>query len=95
MAPRVRLSLEGRAVPSSSSFTTDSSGNFSFSGLAAGNYTLTETPPSGYADVSNLLGTNISNGSTSTNAINFTLGAGVNSGGFEFADQFIQGMGGS
>jgi hypothetical protein len=77
------------------SVPTDSSGDFSFSGLAAGDYTLTEAPPVNYVDVNNLLGSGVSNGSTSTNAINFTLGAGVNSTGFEFVDQLQQVMGGS
>jgi hypothetical protein len=77
------------------SFTTDSSGNFSFSGLAAGNYTLTEAPPLNYIDVTNTLGTGATNGSTGTNSLNFTLGPGVNSTGFEFVDQFQQSFAGS
>jgi hypothetical protein len=79
------------------SVTTDSSGTFSFSGLAAGNYTLTETPPPNFVDVSNVLGTGTTGGTsnTSTNSVNFTLGAGVNSSGFVFTDQFHQVLGGS
>jgi hypothetical protein len=53
------------------------------------------SPATVYADVNNLLGNNITNGSTGTNSINFTLGAGVNSTGFEFVDQFTPVIGGS
>src|SRR5205823_13044677 len=37
--------------------TTDGNGNYSFTGLSAGNYTLTETQPYGYDDGLDSLGT--------------------------------------
>jgi hypothetical protein len=75
------------------SVTTNSAGAYSFTGLAAGNYTVTETPPGGYVDFNNVLGT--AGGSTGANTFNVTLSAGVNAGGYEFVDQLQQVMGGS
>jgi hypothetical protein len=38
------------------SVTTDATGKFSFGNLAAGTYTLTETPPAGYTDEASFAG---------------------------------------
>jgi hypothetical protein len=56
--PGVQIALSGTQ---SATATTDANGGYTFTGLAAGNYTLTETPPGGVpdgkSDVGNLGGT--------------------------------------
>lgn len=68
-------------------FTTDSSGAFSFTGLAAGNYTITETPPAGYFDSTNVVGS--AGGATTANQFSVALGGGVNGTGYEFVDDLL------
>jgi hypothetical protein len=69
--------------------TTDANGAFSFTGLAAGTYTITESPPGEFSDdvASNVIGS--AGGSTSNNQFTVTLGAGVNGTGYMFADHFV------
>ena len=62
--------------------TTDTNGNYSFSNLPAGTYTITETLPTGFTDVGNVAGS--AGGSTGYNQITFTLGPGVNATGYNF-----------
>ncbi len=72
------------------STTTDNNGAWSFANLAAGNYTITETPPTGnyFDDVANnQIGT--AGGTTSNNQFSVALGAGVNGTGYVFNDQFV------
>jgi hypothetical protein len=73
------------------SFTTDSGGNFTFSGLAAGTYTVTEAPPSNFTDdvPANVLGS--AGGTTGTNVFNVTLGSGANASGYQFTDLMMAG----
>jgi hypothetical protein len=67
--------------------TTDKSGAFSFLGLVAGSYTVTETQPAGYAEGIDTAGTD--GGITSTQDVisSVKLGAGDNTTGYLFAEE--------
>jgi hypothetical protein len=62
--------------------TTDVNGNYSFSNLPAGTYTITETLPGGFSGVGSVAGS--AGGSASGDQITFTLGPGVNATGYNF-----------
>jgi carboxypeptidase family protein len=65
--------------------TTDANGDFSFTGLTAGNYTITESPGGFTNDVTNnVIGS--AGGSTGGDLFNVTLGTGVNGTGYKFTD---------
>lgn len=75
----VRLTgTDATGAPVARSTTTDSSGNYAFTGLLAGTYTVTETQPTGYDDGADTAG---STGGTVTNDViaQIVLGAGVQS----------------
>jgi uncharacterized repeat protein (TIGR01451 family)/fimbrial isopeptide formation D2 family protein len=76
--PNVTITLSGTTTTSvdvctiipSCTVTTDANGNYSFDNLPAGNYTLTETQPSGYNDgreTAGNLGGTVDNGSFTNN----------------------------
>src|SRR5262249_8924863 len=65
--------------------TTDASGAFSFTGLAAGAYALTESPPPGFLDALANNGMGSAGGSPSANQCSSSLGNGVNATGYAFA----------
>jgi hypothetical protein len=68
------------------SMSTDNNGNFNFTGLAPGSYTITETPNTGFDDVPmNQIGS--AGGSTDSNTFSVTLGAGVSGSGYNFVNQ--------
>ena len=72
----VPIALTGTATRNT---VTDASGNFSFTALQAGTYTLSETQPSGYIDGVDLAGTSGGTVNAPKNAIsNITLAAGAN-----------------
>jgi hypothetical protein len=65
--------------------TTDSSGNYSFSGLVAGTYTVTENGGNGYGEGASTAGT--SGGTATTDVISsISLGSGVNATGYNFGE---------
>jgi uncharacterized repeat protein (TIGR01451 family) len=79
----VTVTLGGAAAATT---TTDASGNFTFSGLAAGTYTLTETQPANYADRTNTAGS--AAGTVGVNTItNIVLGGGVSATGYLFGEK--------
>ena len=81
----VPIALSGTLTRNTS---TDASGNFSFTALQAGNYTLTEVQPSGYIDGVDLAGTSGGTVNTPKNAIsNITLAAGANATGYLFGEK--------
>ena len=66
---------------------TSANGSYSFVGLRAGTYSITESPPSGYQDDHNSVGT--AGGTSSSNQFtNITLNAGVNGLNYNFGDIF-------
>jgi len=67
--------------------TTDGNGAFSFPGLAAGNYTITETLLGGYIDDLNQIGS--AGGTTSDCKFNVALAGGVDGTGYTFGDLAI------
>ena len=63
---------------------TDANGDYSFSGVRAGNYTVTESQPASYDDGVDTPGTNASAGGNDTHSI--TLGVGQSSIDNDFAE---------
>ena len=90
----VIITLTGSDVNGNSvnrTVTSDTSGNYSFTGLVAGNYTLTETQPSGYIDGLDANGTPA--GTLGNDVVsNITLGAGVNGSGYTFGERQVGGV---
>ena len=75
--------LAGNAVALTT--TTDGSGNYKFSNLWEGVYTVTETDPSGYVDGKSIAGN--AGGTVGTDVISkISLGAGVAATGYNFAE---------
>jgi hypothetical protein len=73
--------------------TTSANGAYHFGALRAGTYTLTETPPSGYVDDHNAVGT--AGGASAANQFtNITLNAGVSGVNYNFGDMLFGGSGG-
>jgi hypothetical protein len=68
--------------------TTDVNGAFSFTGLAPGNYTITEFPGSGFTDDWSHNVISSAGGSTSANQFNLTLDSGVIGTGYTFENLF-------
>lgn len=65
--------------------TTDSNGNYTFTGLQQGTYTVTETPPSGYLDGAVTVGT--AGGTQGTEQVdNIQLNQGVNATNYNFGE---------
>jgi large repetitive protein len=69
--------------------TTAASGSYSFAGLGAGTYTITETPPSGFFDdqntVGSLGGTTVRSNPTISGIV---LGSGANGVSYDFGNIF-------
>jgi uncharacterized repeat protein (TIGR01451 family) len=84
----VTVTLSGTATATT---TTDASGNYSFTKLISGTYTVTETQPSGVVDFSGNTGTAVGTPAGGTAALNATsaivLGAGVPAAGYNFREQ--------
>jgi hypothetical protein len=66
--------------------TTAANGSFSFGNPLTGTYTITQSVPTGFNDVSNTVGS--LGGTTSANLFNVTLGAGSNGNNYIFGDIF-------
>jgi hypothetical protein len=68
--------------------TTSANGSYRFTDLQPGTYTLTETPPAGFVDNHNTIGS--LGGGTSLNRLaDIVLNEGVNGVNYDFADLFI------
>ena len=81
----VTLYVAGGDAPVAST-TTDSAGNYQFTNLPGGNYTVVKTPPAGYTPGQNSIG---SAGGTLVpldTLTNVPLGAGVNASAYDFAE---------
>ena len=74
--------LAGNSVSASTTTATD--GTYSFAGIPAGSYTVTETTPTGYDDGIDTPGTNAVSGGNDVSSI--TLGLGDSSVGNDFAE---------
>ncbi len=77
--------------------TTDDNGVYSFTGLRAGTYSITEDQPSGYADGADYAGTvngvtnGVANGTLGADEIdNIQLGTGQSGVNYIFTEQFIE-----
>jgi hypothetical protein len=70
---------------------TQPNGSFTFSGLAAGNYTITESPPGLYTDDVPMNQIGSAGGTTTTNSFNVNLGAGVNGTDYTFENVLVTG----
>ena len=85
----ITVSLSGTAAATT---TTDASGNYSFTKLTSGTYTVTETQPSGYVDFSGSTGTaaGTSGGTPALNATSaISLSAGIAATGYNFREQSV------
>ncbi len=83
----VTVTLKGPAGNVLQTTTSDKNGNYSFLGLAAGNYTVIETQPALYVtgkDIVGTLGENVT--PHVTNQFSVGVGAGVNGTGYNFAE---------
>ena len=88
--PDVLISIVGRdqqnAIVASASMRTGAGGTYSFAGLPAGTYTITQTQPSGILDGASVAGS--AGGVPGTNAIaNIVLAASVNGTGYNFVEK--------
>jgi hypothetical protein len=68
--------------------TTDVNGAFSFTGLAAASYTITESPPPGYVDDAGMNQVGSAGGSTGSNQFSVTVGPGVSGTGYAFENVY-------
>ena len=87
--PGVTITLTGTDVfgnPVTAETTTDADGNYSFTGLHAGTYTVTETQPAGYDDGPDAVGT--AGGDDSVNDVfsAISLGEGVDAIDYDFVE---------
>jgi hypothetical protein len=95
----VTVTLQGVDVLGQSvtmTVTTGANGTFSFADLLAGNYTIIQTPPAGFQDDHNTIGS--LGGSTTTNQFIVGVGTGVNGVNYIFGDLSCgsgDGLGGS
>ncbi len=84
----VTLTLTGTAQDGTAvnqTAVTDSNGNYQFTGLQQGNYTVTETPPSGYLDGAVTVGT--AGGTQGTESVsNIQLPPGTNATSYNFGE---------
>ncbi|MCE9552356.1 MAG: FKBP-type peptidyl-prolyl cis-trans isomerase [Planctomycetes bacterium] len=88
--PEVLISIVGRdsqnAIVSSSSVRTGAGGTYSFTGLPAGTYTITETQPTGIIDGASVAGS--AGGTAGSNTISgIVLGAAINGTGYNFNEK--------
>ncbi|WP_165488587.1 MULTISPECIES: SdrD B-like domain-containing protein [Dyella] len=80
--PGVTITLNG---PVSHTVTTQADGSYQFTGLVAGNYTVTETQPALYQDGGVTIGS--AGGTKGTNSVgNIALAAGINAHGYDFPE---------
>ncbi|GAA2658384.1 conserved repeat domain-containing protein [Actinosynnema pretiosum] len=79
----VTITLDG---PTPATTTTGPDGSYSFTGLQPGQYTITETQPTGYADAGGTVG---SAGGTPTGDVigGITVGSGTVGAGYDFTDK--------
>src|SRR3954447_19083005 len=94
----VTVTLSGGGLTTPLTQTTDGQGNFTFSNLAAGTYTLAETQPTTPANVSGKVTAGTANGTVtaSTNTIsNIVLGSTTAATGYLFAETPLVGTGGA
>jgi large repetitive protein len=85
----ITITLTGTDVngnPVNLTDTTDANGNYSFTDLPAGDYTITETQPTAYNDGQEQAGTAGGNITTNDVISSIPLGAGVNATGYDFGE---------
>ena len=76
--------LDGNAVTLTT--TTNDDGDYSFTGLAAGTYKITETQPAGYVDGADTVGSAGGDGSANDMFSDINLGAGVDAVDYDFEE---------
>jgi hypothetical protein len=94
----VTLTLSGGGLTNPLTTTTDAQGNFSFTNLAAGAYTLTETAPTTPANQAGKVTAGTAGGTataTSRNVTNIVLGASTTATGYTFAQVPLVSTGGA
>jgi uncharacterized protein (DUF2141 family) len=94
----VTLTLSGGGLTNPPTTTTDAQGNFSFTNLAAGAYTLTETAPTTPANQAGKVTAGTAGGTataTSHNVTNIVLGASTAATGYTFAQVPLVSTGGA
>jgi protocatechuate 3,4-dioxygenase beta subunit len=94
----VTLTLSGGGLTTPLTTTTDAQGNFSFSNVAAGTYTLTETPPTAPANQAGKVTAGTAPGTASAashNVTNIVLGASTAATGYTFAQVPLVSTGGA
>ena len=85
--PGVTITLTGTddlGNPVSTTTTTDGSGNYSFTGLRPGSYTVTETPPAGLTHTGAEAGTAGGTGGVGTSVTGILLSSGTTATGYNF-----------
>ena len=87
----VLITLTGtdfNGAPVNRTVTTDAQGNYSFTGLSPGSYTLTETQPTGFGEGATTAGN--AGGTATTNSITtIPLSAGQNAVGYNFGERLF------